>query len=450
MTCTVAHLMRSVAHSAYRFSPCDCRFCARRVCRVVLALCLSLWAFSAALAQTNCCKILRNAGQKAFDQKDYAKAIEHWTKGQQCSDAANCPDLKGLVRKAQEAADWEAAQRSNTAAAYGSFLSKWPNGTYAAEARKRRDRLQEAADWDSAQRANTAAAYGSFLSKWPNGANAAEARKRRDALGSAPATNSAIIQKLEADMVLVEGGTFTMGCLSARRDGDCFDEEKPWREVRVSDFYIGKYEVTQAQWRAVMGSDPPELYNKGCDDCPVEGVSWDDVQAFLKRLNALTGKRYRLLTEAEWEYAARGGRQGRGYMYSGSNNLDEVGWYDGNYQRGKTYGSQGTTRPVGQKKANELGLYDMSGNVWEWVEDDWHDDYRGAPRDGRAWVDSPRASYRVYRGGSWCTTARYCRAAYRHAWHPAARHLDLGFRARPLVHSADLIALERGYRGMAH
>ncbi len=368
MTCTVAHLMQSAAYSAYRFSPCVCRFCASRACRVVLALCLSLWAFSATLAQTNCCKILRDAGQKAFDQKDYAKAIEHWTKGQQCSDAANCPDLKGLVRKAQEAADWEAARRINTIAAYNGYLTKWPNG-----------------------------------------ANAAEARKRRDALGPAPSTNSAIIQKLEADMVLVKGGTFTMGWV-AGRDGEGDDDEKPWHKVWVSDFYIGKYEVTQAQWRAVMGSDPPELYNTGCDDCPVERVSWNDVQAFLKRLNALTGKRYRLLTEAEWEYAARGGLQSRGYMYSGSNDLDEVGWYDGNYQRGKTYGSEGTTRPVGQKRPNELGLYDMSGNVWEWVEDDWHRDYRGAPTDGRAWVDSPRASNRVYRGGSCSVTARHCRA----------------------------------------
>jgi formylglycine-generating enzyme len=151
-------------------------------------------------------------------------------------------------------------------------------------------------------------------------------------------------------MVRVAGGTFTMGCESASRDGECYDSEKPPRTVRVSDFSIGKYEVTQAQWRAVMGSDPPELYNKGCDDCPVERVSWNDIQEFLRKLNELTGKRYRLPTEAEWEYAARGGSQSRGYLYSGSNNIGEVAWYDGNAKQGNTHGAQKTTRPVGQKK----------------------------------------------------------------------------------------------------
>jgi formylglycine-generating enzyme len=235
------------------------------------------------------------------------------------------------------------------------------------------------------------------------------------------------LQKLETDMALITGGTFTMGCKSGR-DTDCYDDEKPAHEVRLRDFNIGKYEVTQAQWRAVMGSDPPELYNKGCDQCPVERVSWNDIQDFLKKLNTLTGKRYRLPTEAEWEYAARGGNQSRGYLYSGSNTIGDVAWYDANAKSGNTNGAQKTTRPVGTKKPNELGLYDMSGNVWEWCEDDWHDNYIGAPTDGSAWVDSPRGGVRVLRGGSWSLITRNCRAADRVRYNTSDRYVSGGFR----------------------
>ncbi len=228
-------------------------------------------------------------------------------------------------------------------------------------------------------------------------------------------------------MVSVKGGTFTMGWIT-ERDGEGFDNEKPAHEVTVKDFYIGKYPVTQAQWRAVMGSDPPELHNKGCDNCPVERVSWNDIKEFLTKLNILTGKRYRLPTEAEWEYAARGGNQSQGFLYSGSSTIDEVAWYSGNYKNGNTYGSKKTTRPVGTKNPNELGLYDMSGNVWEWCEDDWHSNYNGAPKDGSAWVDSPRGGPRVLRGGSWYLNARYCRVAYRFSFYPTGRSDSGGFR----------------------
>lgn len=239
-----------------------------------------------------------------------------------------------------------------------------------------------------------------------------------------------LIAKLEADMVPVAGGTFTMGCENAKRDGNCDDSEKPSRQVRVPAFSIGRYEVTQAQWRAVMGSDPPELYNKGCDDCPVEGVSWDDIQEFLQNLNKRTGKRYRLPSEAEWEYAARGGSRSEGFLYSGGYNLDEVGWYSENSREGNTHGEERTTRPVGQKRPNELGLYDMSGNVWEWVEDCWYDNYNGAPRDGsaRRGEKGQQCSDRVVRGGSWRLVPQGCRAAYRGYWLPTYRDDFVGFR----------------------
>ncbi len=244
------------------------------------------------------------------------------------------------------------------------------------------------------------------------------------ASGDGTTTN---ILQLETDLVPVTGGTFTMGWQSGR-DGDGYDDEKPAHQVSVRNFSIGRYEVTQAQWRAVMGGDPPELYNKGCDQCPVERVSWNDIQDFLKKLNSLTGKQYRLPTEAEWEYAARGGPQSRGYLYSGGDDLDAVAWYDGNAKSGNANGAQKTTRPVGGKKANELGLYDMSGNVWEWCADDWHGNYVAAPTDGRAWVDSPRGDNRVLRGGGWNVSAGHCRGSYRRDGAPGGRNGGLGFR----------------------
>lgn len=250
------------------------------------------------------------------------------------------------------------------------------------------------------------------------------ARREAEAEEQRRQEDEAARRKLEPEMVFIEGGAFTMGWLNKERDGDGYNDEKPVHEVRVKDFFIGKYPVTQKQWRAVMGSDPPELVFEGCDDCPVECVSWNDIQEFLKKLNAMTaptGKSgYRLPTEAEWEYAARGGNKRKGYLYSGSNNLDEVAWYDGN--------SGWKTHPVGQKKLNELGLYDMSGNVWEWCEDDWHSNYEGAPTDGRAWADRPRGGDRVLRGGSWSDDARDCRVADRVIGSPTLRSLSHGFR----------------------
>ena len=229
-------------------------------------------------------------------------------------------------------------------------------------------------------------------------------------------------ERLGLVMVRVEGGSFTMGCQSGR-DGDCYDDEKPAHRVQVESFEIGKYEATQALWEAVMGENPSGF--DGCAECPVEDVSWDDVQGFLAQLNARTGKRYRLPTEAEWEYAARGGRQSRGYRYAGGNDAGSVGWYADN--------SGDRIHPVGQKRANELGLHDMSGNVWERVQDCWNDSYRGAPDDGRAW-ERGKCGQRVVRGGSWFDGPWGLRSANRNWLATGSRFDDLGFRiARTLT-----------------
>ena len=227
------------------------------------------------------------------------------------------------------------------------------------------------------------------------------------------------------EMVFVEGGTFAMGC-TPEQGNDCLEREKPAHKVTVGNFYIGKYPITQAQWKAVMEYYPIELHNTGCDSCPVERVSWEDAQEFITKLKTLTNKIYRLPTEAEWEFAARGGKKSMGYKYSGSNNIDEVAWYSGNYERGK-YGREGSTHPVGIKKPNELGIYDMSGNVWEWCMD-WYDKsyYEHSPLSGVR--GAKMGTRRVVRGGCWRYGASMCRVSYRNGHTPNYLYDFIGFR----------------------
>ncbi len=214
-------------------------------------------------------------------------------------------------------------------------------------------------------------------------------------------------------MVFVEGGTFTMGATSEQGD-DADDDEKPTHSVTLSDYYIGETEVTQALWKAVMGSNPS--YFKG-DNLPVENVSYDDVKTFTTKLNQKTGKTFRLPTEAEWEYAARGGGKSKGYKYSGSNNIDDVAWYEGN--------SNNKTHPAKTKRPNELGIYDMSGNVWEWCSDK----YGAYSSSSQTNPTGPSLGfYRVYRGGSWGYFAWYCRASNRNYDFLSYLNIILGFR----------------------
>ena len=216
-------------------------------------------------------------------------------------------------------------------------------------------------------------------------------------------------------LVKVEAGTFTMG--SPVGEADREDDESQHRVTLTRDFYLGRTEVTQAQWRAVMGTDPSRF--KG-DDLPVEMVSWDDAMAFCRKLNEMglapAGWTFTLPTEAQWEYAARGGNRSRGFMYAGGNDIGEVAWYDGN--------SRGETHPVGTKRANELGLYDMSGNVWEWCLDWYEKGYAADPET----LAGNRGSGRVIRGGGWFYVAGYCRSAIRILNGPGCRRFSLGFR----------------------
>ena len=218
---------------------------------------------------------------------------------------------------------------------------------------------------------------------------------------------SAELNKLINNMVYVSGGTFIMG-------GDESSDQTPTHSVTLSSYYICKYEVTQALWRAVMGSNPSKF--KG-DNLPVEQVSWNDCQTFINRLNSYTGRNFRLPTEAEWEFAARGGNYSRHYKYSGSNYIGDVAWYTDN--------SGNRTHPVGTKQANELGLYDMSGNVWEWCSD-WYGSYSSYSQSNPTGATSGFG--RVERGGNWCGLARYCCSSHRSYYAPGNSFDDLGLR----------------------
>ena len=214
-------------------------------------------------------------------------------------------------------------------------------------------------------------------------------------------------------MIYVKSGTFIMGATSEQTGA--YSDELPAHSVTLGNYYIGETEVTQELWTAVMGSNPSRF--SGNMQCPVEMVSWNDCQTFISKLNELTGATFRLPTEAQWEFAARGGNNSQGYIYSGSNTIDDVAWYTSN--------SSSTTHPVKTKAPNELGIYDMSGNVLEWCSD-WYGSYSSAAQTDP--TGSSTGSYRVIRGGSWGNYATSCRVAHRFFSTPSLSYDCLGLR----------------------
>ncbi len=220
-------------------------------------------------------------------------------------------------------------------------------------------------------------------------------------------------QGITPEMVFVKGGKFNMGSNLGGED------ERPVHQVSVSDFFIGKYEITQYQWRSVMDKDTNKCYFEGCDSCPVERVSWYNVEAFINKLNELTKMQYRLPTEAEWEYAARGGLLSKGYKFSGGNIDWKVAWNVGN--------SKGTTHPAGRKEANELGIHDMSGNVFEWCSDFYSPTwYKESGTENPAGPSG--GFFHIIRGGSWFYDNAGLRIADRESANPSFRYGYVGFR----------------------
>ena len=235
-----------------------------------------------------------------------------------------------------------------------------------------------------------------------------------DTTNQTPSELQFTVNGVSFKMIKVEGGTFIMGAHANQED--VADDNENAHSVTLSSYYIAETEVTQALWQAVMGYNPSRFQDNLNN--PVECVSYGDCKEFISKLNALTNKQFRLPTEAEWEFAARGGNKSKGYIYAGSNNLDEVAWYGANWDDGHTH-------PVKTKAPNELGLYDMSGNVWEWCND-WYGNY---PSTAQTNPQGPTGgSRRVCRGGSWSNGARFCRSSCRCIDDPGDRGRYLGFR----------------------
>lgn len=320
---------------------------------------------------------------------------------------------------------WDSVEQGNTIADYDVYLKEYPRGVYAPLARSRKVALEEKARkaaleeqtlWQIAERSGKKEDVDSYLRRYPSGRFVAKAREKLATVDRSMAEQQpgAVFRDCPdcPEMVAVAGGRLEMGA----NDGE--PAEKPVHRVTVANFSIGRTEVTQAQWRAIMGNNPSFFSN--CDDCPVELVDWDEVQEFIKKLNARTGRQYRLPSEAEWEYACKAGTTS---TYCGGNAIELVGWYSAN--SGSIYFKK--SRPVMKKQANVFGLHDMSGNVAEWVQDCWNESYKNAPDDGSAWSDG-NCTQRVIRGGSWINSERYARATDRYGVSADDRNRFIGFR----------------------
>ncbi len=275
---------------------------------------------------------------------------------------------------------WENVLKENTIDFYDYYLERYPKGKYVAIAKAERE-------WLRTVKINSCSGYSLYLSLYNN-------RHKKEVEAKCPelfkpkkeSLPPSSLSSFSDNMVLVKGGSFHMG----RAGG--VEDEQPVHRVYLSDFYISKYEVTQREWKQVMGKNPPDLKFKDCDQCPVNNVSWKQVQIFIKKLNRKTGQNYRLPTEAEWEYAARGGWNSSGQ----STNINNIAWYLGNAKK--------RTQPVGGKAPNKLGLYDMFGNVYEWCSD-WYGIYTPSSKTNPTGID--HASTKVCRGGSYGDAEKY-------------------------------------------
>ena len=313
---------------------------------------------------------------------------------------------------------WEITTEMNTPAAYQKYLDRFPQGFYAENARQFLEDVQaDDTYWEFANDAGTDQAIFKYLQKYPKGLHSAEARRR--------------IDPFHELMVFVKGGTFEMGDVF----GEGSDHEKPVHLVTLDDFWMCKYPVTQGLWKAVMGADNNPSHFTGQEDLPVDSVSWEMAQAFIETLNKKSGQTYRLPTEAEWEYAAREG----GKKVRFGNGKDSADPAEINFNASKEYKQsysiegayRGKTTPVNSFIPNALGLYDMSGNVWEWCADWYAADYYQISQIQGTSINptGPEGgSSRVLRGGSWARNSQGCRSASRRNYVPSSRNHGIGFR----------------------
>jgi formylglycine-generating enzyme required for sulfatase activity len=302
---------------------------------------------------------------------------------------------------------WNSIKDSTNPDDFKEYLKKYPNGEFVGLAANRLKTLEPAKSSPSPTSTNPNPNNPSSTTPGTTNPTSTNPSSTNSSSSTLPHTRT---NQAGIEFVLVPPGSFMMGSTNGAAD------EKPVHQVTISQsFYIGKYEVTQAQWQSVMGSNPSNFKDCG-GNCPVEQVSWDDAQNFVNKLNESNdGFRYRLPTEAEWEYACRAGTTGD---YAGT--LSEMAWYSEN--------SGSKTHAVGGKQPNAWGLADMHGNVWEWCQDWYHETYYGAPTDGTAWVTGGEQKERVLLGGSWDSPATNLRSALRNGDAPGDRNLHFGFR----------------------
>jgi formylglycine-generating enzyme required for sulfatase activity len=346
--------------------------------------------------------------------------------------------IEDLMREVQDAVEALAGtvQHEQRPALYnearGNFYFFGPTTVQVAPTKPETSDAQiEQQAWTAAQSGNTAAGYSAYLEEYPKGRFAAAARVARASLVAAVAPTAPVAPSLTPqsalpvaagqivkdcadcpEMVAIPAGSFDMGSTENA-------EEQPVHRVNVPTFLLGRTEVTQRQWIAVMGSNPSQFKQCGMD-CPVENISWNDAQEFAHKLSQKTGKNYRLPGESEWEYAARTGGKGRWGLGDDEYLLEQYAWFSVNDSL--------ITHPVAQKRPNTFGLYDMHGNVWEWVQDLYQWNYRGAPVDGSAWVNGGKQEERVIRGGAWYDVSKYLRSAYRGHFVPSYRNSSTGLR----------------------
>lgn len=315
-------------------------------------------------------------------------------------------------RIAKDANEWETAKEINTIQSYQSYLTKFPKGDFVNQADRAIGTLKKEEEnklWHEVDRQNTIEAYQKFLNYYPN-SSYGETAKHRIAELQPKSMPLLPRQSVEPEMIFVSGGTFQMGNDNGR------ENEKPVHPVTVSSFYIGKFEVTRKQWCEVMGINP---VNTEDNDLPIDDIRCDDIQEYLHKLNEKTGKNYRLPTEAEWEYAARGGNNSKNYRFSGADDIEIVAWYEEN--------SNGKIHQVGSKQSNELGIYDMCGNVKERCGDSYEDNYyKKNPKS------QTHCSFQVVRGGSMHEGKSACRITFRDGLPSTYHSRGVGFR---LVHN---------------
>jgi formylglycine-generating enzyme required for sulfatase activity len=413
---------------------------------MLLRIFLLLLLPAGALAQDcDCCKI-RTLGQQKYDAGDYAGAKSTWETAKKMGDNAKCPDLKDLIAKAKKkikpdpppnnptqnkaaeaaakqkaADDWAKKQADELAWKYlqgtllgcRRYLADYPQGLYVTEARQCEKDYSDS-DGDGILNKEDACPNekGASVDKGcppPSKPVVVQPSATTDRPIPSPVAHG---KKSGLTMIPIAGGTYTMGSPSNEPDRS---NNECQHSVTVDNFAIGQYEVTQADWQEVMGTNPSKF--KDCPECPVESVTWKNVKGFIKAANRKYGRNFRLPTEPEWEYAARGGKKSVGYRYSGSDDINEVAWYLDN--------AESKLHAVGGKRANELGLYDMTGNVWEWCSDEWGP-YVGCTEPTVSYSNS-RESW-VLRGGSWDDLVKFCRVAFRYGDVVTVKNIISGFR----------------------